>query len=73
MAKEKFVHSWKVMYEEDAEDGILYLNSKLESEYAKVFFVYAKEHDSAPFEDQSGRKYELTYEKGVYMLTRKQY
>ena len=73
MAKEKFVHSWKVTYEEDAEDCIIYLNNKLESEYAKVFFLYAKDHGSAPLEDQGGRKYELTYERGVYILTRKQY
>lgn len=73
MAEEKYVHGYKVSYEKDAEDGIRYLNDKIEKEYAKVFFVYAKERGVAPFEDQNGRKYELSYEKEVYMLTRKQY
>jgi hypothetical protein len=73
MAEEKYVHSYKVMYEKEAEDGIRYLNDKIESEYAKVFFVYAKNYKMAPFEDQNGKKYELSYEKEVYMLTKKGY
>ncbi len=73
MAEEKYVHSYKVLYEKEAEDGIRYLNDKIEKEYAKVFFVYAKERGMAPFEDQNGRKYELSYEREVYMLTRKSY
>ncbi|HAS00267.1 MAG: hypothetical protein US57_C0002G0007 [Candidatus Moranbacteria bacterium GW2011_GWC2_37_73] len=71
MAEEKYVHSYKVIYEKEAKDGIIYLDSKLDREYAKVFFVYAKENGTAPFEDQDGKKYELSYEKEVYMLTRK--
>jgi hypothetical protein len=73
MAIEKFVHGNKVVYEKEAEDGFRYLNDKIEREYSKVFFVYAKNYDAAPFEDQNGRKYELSYEKEVYLLTRKAY
>lgn len=73
MAEEKFVHSYKITYEKEAEDGIRYLNDKLDGEYAKVFFVYAKNYHTAPLEDQNGKKYELSYEREVYILTRKQY
>lgn len=73
MAEERYVHGYKVMYEKEAEDGIRYLNDKIGSEYAKVFFVYAKNYKMAPFEDQEGRKYELAYEREVYILTREQY
>lgn len=73
MAEEKYVHSYKVLYEKEAEDGVFYLNNRIDREYAKVFFVYAKEHDNAPFEDQNGHKYQLSYEREVYVLTRKQY
>lgn len=73
MAEEKYVHNYKVMYEKEAEDGVRYLNDKIDGEYAKVFFVYARDHRMAPFEDQDGKKYELSYERDVYMLTRRQY
>ncbi len=73
MAEEKYVHSYKVAYEKEAEDGVRYLNDKIESEYAKVFFTYAKNYAMAPFEDQNGKKYELSYEQGVYLLTKKSY
>lgn len=71
MAQEKFICGCKVMYEKEAQDGIIYLENKIDRECAKVFFGYAKEHRMAPFEDQSGRKYELAYDvKGLYVLTR---
>jgi hypothetical protein len=73
MAEEKFIHGYKVAFEKDAEDGIRYLDDKLDSECAKVFFVYAHDHDLAPFKDQNGRKYELSYEKEVYMLNKLAY
>jgi hypothetical protein len=73
MAIEKYVHGYKLVYEKEAEDGMRYLNDRLGSEYAKVFFVYAKNYDNAPFEDRNGKKYELSYEKEVYMLTSKGY
>jgi hypothetical protein len=71
MAEEKYVHGYKVMYEKEAEDGFIYLNDRIDSEYSKVFFVYAKEHRMAPFEDQNGKKYELSYERDIYMLTKR--
>lgn len=73
MSKEEFINGFKVIYEEDAQDGIRYLRDRLERDYAKVFFEYAREHGDAPFEDQEGRKYELAYEREVYMLTKKKY
>ncbi|KKQ46452.1 MAG: hypothetical protein US63_C0001G0020 [Candidatus Moranbacteria bacterium GW2011_GWC2_37_8] len=71
MALEKFVHGYHLMYEKEHEDGMFYLNDRLESEYAKVFFVYAKNYRVALFEDQSGRKYSLSYENNLYILNRK--
>lgn len=71
MAEEKYVHGCKVMYEKEAEEGLRYLDDRLDSECTKVFFVYAQQHRTAPFEDQGGRKYLLTYEHGTYMLERK--
>lgn len=67
------MHGCKLMYEKEAEEGVIYLNDRIDSEYAKVFFVYAKEHKMAPFEDQNGKKYELSHEKEVYLLTKKGY
>ena len=73
MAEEKYVQGYKVSYENEAEDGVRYLDDRIGSEYAKVFFVYAKNHVTAPFEDQDGKKYELSYERDVYILTKKGY
>jgi hypothetical protein len=73
MAIEKFVHGNHLMYEKEAEDGVRYLNDRIDSEYAKVFFVYAKNYHMAPFEDQDGKKFELSYERDVYFLTKKGY
>lgn len=71
MALEKFVHGYHLMYEKEDEEGMIYLKDKLDFEYAKVFFVYAKSYRVAPFEDQSGRKYALSYENNLYILSRK--
>ena len=71
MAQEKYVHGYHVMYEKEAEEGVNHLNNHLGLEYAKVFFVYAQHYHVAPFEDQSGRKYSLTYENSMYILDRK--
>ncbi|EKD58828.1 MAG: hypothetical protein ACD_56C00042G0002 [uncultured bacterium] len=71
MALEKFVHSFHLMYEKEDEDGMFYLNNRLEKDYAKVFFDYAKDHRVALFEDQSGRKYSLSYENNLYILSKK--
>ena len=71
MSQEKYVHGHHVMYEKEAEEGVNYLDNHLSSEYAKVFFVYAEHHHAAPFEDNQGRKYLLTYENNMYILDRK--
>jgi len=71
MAQEKYVHGFRLMYEKEAEEGMRYLNDRLESDFAKVFFVYAQHYRTAPFEDQQGRKYVLTYENNMYMLERR--
>jgi hypothetical protein len=71
MAEERFVHGFKVLYEEAALDGVRYLDSRLEREFALVFFTYAKNYRPAPLEDQDGRQYILSYKNEVYFLERK--
>ena len=71
MAEEKYVHGYHLMYEKEAEEGVHYLNERLDMEYAKVFFVYAQHYHTALFEDNQGHKYDLTYENNLYVLSRK--
>jgi hypothetical protein len=71
MAEERSVHGYRVMFEKDAIDGVHYLDERLDSDCAKVFFVYAQHYQSAPFRDAQDRKYLLDYKNGVYMLEKK--
>ncbi|HOX10375.1 MAG TPA: hypothetical protein P5323_00120 [Candidatus Moranbacteria bacterium] len=71
MSEEKYVHGYHVMFEESAAEGMRYLDDRLDSECAKVFFVYAQRYGKAPFEDQQGRKYMLSYENEMYVLNKK--
>lgn len=65
------MHGNRIICEKGAEEGARYLEERLDSEYAKVFFVYARHYGTAPFEDQQGRKYSLVYENELYILNRK--
>jgi hypothetical protein len=70
MAKEEYVHGYKVIFEEEAEDGYKYLHNRLDEECAKVFFVYAKHYKPAPFEDRFGKRFVLTHDSGdKYLLS----
>lgn len=71
MNQERSVHGYRVMYEKEAEEGVNYLDNRLNLECSKVFFVYAQHYHVAPFEDQNGRMYFLTYENNMYILDRK--
>lgn len=71
MAEERFMHGFKVLYEEDALDGVRYLDNRLERDFATVFFTYARNYRPAPFEDQNGRQYILSYKNDLYFLERK--
>ena len=65
------MHGFKVLYEEDGLEGVHYLDARLEREFATVFFTYARYYRPAPFEDQDGRQYILSYKNDVYFLERK--
>lgn len=53
------VHGHTVTGEDDAMDGINYLDHKLDSKEAEVFFDEAKRRGQAEFEDEHGRNYTL--------------
>lgn len=70
MTQEKFICGNKVAIEDEAKDGAFYLDIKIDRDCARVFFGYAKDHGVAPFEDQNGKRYDLSYDKGLYILTK---
>ncbi|MFA6253040.1 MAG: hypothetical protein WCV69_02115 [Patescibacteria group bacterium] len=57
------VHGHKVYSEEDAKDGVNYLEYNIQIEECRVFFEQAKAKGSAPFEDGKGHNYTLLYKK----------
>jgi hypothetical protein len=59
--KNKEVGGHKVFYEEDAAEGINYLEYDIQDTEAKVFFDQAKSSGSAEFEDEKGQNYTLLY------------
>jgi len=71
MAEERSVHGYRVMFEKEAEEGVHYLDQRLEADYARVFFAYAQQHRTAPFMNMDGHRFLLSYDNGVYVVTRK--
>ena len=59
-----------VEYDEGARAGVKYLTFDIDAEEAKVFFVQARNHGSAVFEDHMGKKFELTHHGSIYKLER---
>ncbi len=60
------------MFEDEAKEGIAYLENYLDRSEAEVFFHYAYEKGKAPFQDYNRRKYILAYNNnGMYVLDRK--
>lgn len=69
---EKYIHGFKVEYEDDVEKGINYLLYDLDREEAGVFFSQAKLRKYAKFEDDYEGQYTLTYNRDrTYSLTRR--
>lgn len=63
MSKKTFVHGYKVNHEDDAKEGVFYLENDLDAKEAEVFFYYARNRrQSAYFEDDHDKSFELTYE-----------
>ena len=59
--KNKEIGGHKVFYEDDAIEGLNYLEHDIEDKEAKVFFDQAKATGSAEFEDAKGQNYTLLY------------
>lgn len=67
------VHGHTVSGEENALDGIRYLDHSLDYKEAEVFFDQAKSQGAAEFEDDKGRNYTLTRNKdATYTVERRE-
>ena len=67
--KSRDIYGHKVYSEEDAKEGVDYLDNAIQSEEAKVFFDQAKIKSSAQFENDEGQNYTLLYKKdGTYWV-----
>ncbi|OHA09402.1 MAG: hypothetical protein A3B37_02460 [Candidatus Sungbacteria bacterium RIFCSPLOWO2_01_FULL_59_16] len=69
--KKTDVHTFPTSYEENAEEGIRYLEDDLSYEEAKVFFDQARTRGSAELEDDEDRQFTLSYQNGAYTLIRR--
>ena len=59
--KEKYIHGFKVEYEDDVKNGIEYLLYDLDRDEARVFFDQARLKKRAEFEDDREGQYTLIY------------
>ncbi len=70
--KDRDVHGHKVSGEDDAKEGINYLDHDIQYKEAEVFFDQARQKGLAQFEDDQGRNYTLIYNKdGTYRIERR--
>lgn len=70
--KQTYIHSYKVMYEENAQPGVYYLQTDLNTQEARPFFDEARAKRKAFFEDDNERHFILTHNSdGSYLLERK--
>jgi len=71
---ETYVHGFKVKYEDNAHNGLVYLRDHLDLKEAKVFFDQARIKKSAQFEDEYDKNYTLVYNPDrTYTLIRRSY
>lgn len=68
MLQKRSIYGYPVSYEENANNGIRYLQNDLDFQEARVFFEQAKQKGMAPFEDDQNRQYTLYYQNGAYLL-----
>lgn len=70
--QETTIGNYKIMFEDEAREGITYLEDYLDRAESEVIFHYAYEKGKAPFQDYNRRKYILAHNSnGVYVLDRK--
>lgn len=70
--KETYLYGYKIKYEDNASEGIYYLQYQLDQEEVAVFFDEARLKGNCPFEDQYGRNYTLVYNSdGTYTLIKR--
>ena len=65
------VSGHSVYFDDDADDGVNYLDHDIEYSESEVFFKAAKTKGSADFEDQEGRDYTLRYKGGRYWVEKR--
>lgn len=67
------IHGHVVYGEDDAKDGLNYLDYDLQKDEAEVFFRQAKLRGDAEFEDEHERQFTLIYDrgKGAYRVGRR--
>jgi hypothetical protein len=68
---QRTIHGHSISYEDDALEGVHYLQNKLDMDESKVYFDEAKRRGEAEFEDNHRWNYTLTYNDGTYVLTRR--
>ncbi len=70
--KDRDVHGYKVSGDDDAKEGIVYLDERLDYDEAKVFFEHARTRGSAQFEDDEGRNFTLVRASdGTYLVKKR--
>lgn len=74
MGQKRDIHGHVVYGEEDAHDGLNYLDYDLQQAEAEVFFKQAKLKGAAEFEADHERQFTLVYDRGAgsYRVERRQ-
>lgn len=70
MEQRRDIHGHVVYSDNEAKDGLNYLDYDLKGEAAEAFFRQAKQTGSAMFEDEHERRFTLTYKGGAYYVER---
>ncbi|MBI4426240.1 MAG: hypothetical protein HY567_01565 [Candidatus Kerfeldbacteria bacterium] len=70
MDQKRDIHGHVVYGDNEAKDGLNYLDYDLKGDAAEAFFRQAKQTGLAVFEDEHERRFSLTYKGGAYYMER---
>lgn len=65
------VSGHSVYFDDDCDEGVEYLDHRIDYQESQVFFNAAKSRGSVEFEDQEGRDYTLRYKDGRYQVEKR--
>jgi hypothetical protein len=65
------LHSCHINYDNDAKEGVIFLENHLDLKEFETLFGYAKDHREAFFQDREGHHYEIEYKSEQYFLIKK--